>query len=282
MADLKALKRGVVRIAAPQLMSCSVLPEVIAGFKRECPDIQVRLFDCMVESVLPRGAQRRGGLWAWGPSASPCPTLRPRTLFELPFVVVFPPGHALAAKKTVRWSEALAHPLIALQGEFTQRLRVTCMKPCATAALTPSNEVGFMTTAFSMVSAGLGVTTCLPYAGTLIKRFQLESRPLVDPEIQRKFFIFTRKDRPLSPAAQRFAEFLTDYVAAERLAGGVSSGFHNDSELIGVAMTRRENAALTARRFVTNYWTLEITISMRRLRWRPSAVSLLATGLDSP
>ena len=36
VADLKALKRGVVRIAAPQLMSCSVLPEVIAAFKRKC------------------------------------------------------------------------------------------------------------------------------------------------------------------------------------------------------------------------------------------------------
>ena len=71
-----------------------------------------------------------------------------------------------------------------------------------------------MTTAFSMVSMGLGVTTCLPYASTLIKRFQLESRPLVAPQIQRQFFIFTRKDRPLSPAAQRFAEFLKDYVKA--------------------------------------------------------------------
>ena len=64
-----------------------------------------------------------------------------------------------------------------------------------------------------MVSAGLGVTTCLPYASTLIKRFQLESRPLVAPHIQRQFFIFTRKDRPLSPAAHRFAEFLREYVA---------------------------------------------------------------------
>jgi hypothetical protein len=30
------------------------------------------------------------------------------------------------------------------------------------------------------------------------------------------------------------------------------------------------------------FWGLEITTSTRRLRWRPSAVSLLATGLASP
>ena len=52
ISDLKALKRGLVRIAAPQLMSASVLPEVIAGFKRECPDIEIRLVDCMVDQVM--------------------------------------------------------------------------------------------------------------------------------------------------------------------------------------------------------------------------------------
>src|SRR3989338_5989400 len=49
IADLKALKRGLVRIAAPQLMSASVLPEVIAGFRQQHPDIEIRLLDCMVE-----------------------------------------------------------------------------------------------------------------------------------------------------------------------------------------------------------------------------------------
>ena len=213
MADLKALKRGVVRIAAPQLLSCTVLPEVMAAFKRVCPDIQVRLFDSMVESVLPRVSSGEVDLGV-GPERESLPEIEASTLFELPFVVVFPPGHPLGKKKTVRWDEAIKHPLIALQGEFTQRLRGDLHEALRDSALTPSTEVGFMTTAFSMVSMGLGVTTCLPYASTLIKRFQLESRPLVAPQIQRQFFIFTRKDRPLSPAAQRFAEFLKDYVKA--------------------------------------------------------------------
>jgi len=52
ISDLKELKRGLVRFAAPQLMSASVLPEVIAGFSKECPDIEVRLLDCMVDHVL--------------------------------------------------------------------------------------------------------------------------------------------------------------------------------------------------------------------------------------
>ncbi|MFZ1608214.1 MAG: LysR substrate-binding domain-containing protein, partial [Rhodoferax sp.] len=63
--------------------------------------------------------------------------------------------------------------------------------------------------------AGLGVTTCLPYASNLILLHQLQSRPLLEPEVRRKFLIFTRRDRPLSPAAQRFSEYLMDYVTAQ-------------------------------------------------------------------
>ena len=219
VADLKALKRGVVRIAAPQLMSCSVLPEVMAAFQQQCPDIQVRLFDCLVESVLGKVSSGEVDLGI-GPERESAADIAASTLFELPFVVVFPEGHLLGKSQQVRWADALQHPLIALQGEFTQRLRGDLHESLRDLALNPSHEVSFMTTAFSMVSAGLGVTTCLPYARPLIQRYQLQSRPLVAPEIRRKFFLFTRKDRTLSPAAQRFAGFLADYVAQPAFQAG--------------------------------------------------------------
>lgn len=214
MADFKTLKRGVVRIAAPQLMSCSVLPDVIAGFKRQCPDIQVRLFDCLVESVLSKVHSGEVDFGV-GPEREPASDIAARTLFEMPFVVVFPKAHPLEKMKRVTWGDALSYPLIALQGEFTQRLRVDLHASWRDMALNPTNEVSFMTTALAMVSAGLGVTTCLPYASPLIKLYGLKSRPLLDPVINRKFFIFTRKDRPLSPAAQSFMEYLLDHVTPQ-------------------------------------------------------------------
>lgn len=214
MADLKTLKRGLVRIAAPQLMSCSVLPEVIAGFKRQYPEIEVRLFDCMVERVQTKVHSGEVDFGV-GPERESSADVTATLLFEMPFVVVFPPGHPLGTLKRVTWDDALGHPMIALQGEFTQRLRGDLHASVRDLALGPVNEVGFMTTAFAMVSAGLGVSTCLPYASALIALHRLESRPLLDPVIQRKFFAFTRKDRPLSPAALRFEAFLNDYVARQ-------------------------------------------------------------------
>ena len=43
--DLKALRKGMVRIAAPQLMACTLLPDVIAAYRAEHPGVQVRLTD---------------------------------------------------------------------------------------------------------------------------------------------------------------------------------------------------------------------------------------------
>jgi len=214
IADMKALKRGLVRIAAPQLMSASVLPEVIAGFKREYPDIEIRLLDCMVENVLPKVHSGEVD-FAVGPERESSADIEAKTLFEIPFVVVFRADHPLNKKKRVTWDDALRYPVVALKGEFTHRLRVDLHESLHDEALNPANEVGFMTTAFAMVSAGLGVTTCLPYASNLIRLHQLQSRPLLEPEVRRKFLIFTRRDRPLSPAAQRFSECLMDYVTAQ-------------------------------------------------------------------
>ena len=214
IADLKALKRGLVRVAAPQLMSCSIMPDVIAGFKQQYPAIEIRLLDCMVDQVLSK-VQSREVDFGVGPERESSADIDASTLFEIPFVVVFRGDHPLKRKKRVTWDDALRYPVIALKGEFTHRLRVDLHDSLHDEALNPANEVGFMTTAFAMVSAGLGVTTCLPYASSLIRLHQLHSRALLEPEVRRKFFVFTRRDRPLSPAAQRFSEFLRVYVARQ-------------------------------------------------------------------
>ncbi|MDO8286487.1 MAG: LysR substrate-binding domain-containing protein [Rhodoferax sp.] len=214
IADLKALKRGLVRIAAPQLMSASVLPEVIAGFRQQYPDIEIRLLDCMVEHVLSKVHSGEVDFGV-GPERESSADIEAQTLFEIPFVVVFRPDHPLSKKKRVTWDDALRYPVIALKGEFTHRLRVDLHDSLHDEALNPANEVGFMTTAFAMVSAGLGVTTCLPYASSLIRLHQLQSRPLQDPVVRRKFFVFTRRDRPLSPAAAQFSAYLLDYVSRQ-------------------------------------------------------------------
>ena len=72
-----------------------------------------------------------------------------------------------------------------------------------------------MTTAISMVSAGLGVSACPSYSTPLVKGYGLVMRPLVEPVFFRDVCIYRAHARSLSPAAQSFVDFLVAYVRNE-------------------------------------------------------------------
>ncbi|MFN3987232.1 MAG: LysR family transcriptional regulator [Rhodocyclaceae bacterium] len=209
VANLKALKKGVVRVAAPQLMACTLLPEVIAAYGRAHPDVHIRLIDCAVESVASRVFSGEVDFGV-GPERDPNSDIDATALFELPFYAVFPPDHVLAGRDTVRWNDLVDHPLITLQGQFTERLSTDLRT--AMREFDPNTTVTFMSTALSMVAAGLGVTICIPYAASLVRLYRLEMRPLVAPEVTRRFYVFSRNGRSLSPAAQSFRDFLFHYI----------------------------------------------------------------------
>jgi DNA-binding transcriptional LysR family regulator len=213
IANHTQLKKGVVRIAAPQLMACTLLPEVIAAYRAAYPEIQVRLVDCAVEHVTPRVVSGEVD-FGIGPERDGTSQVDATALFEMPFVMVYPRGHPLEQRARLTWSDLSDYPFISLQGQFTERLLSDMHSALREVPLNPANEVTFMTTALAMVSAGLGVTVCLPYAEPLVRLHQLNMRQLHEPELTRRFFVYRRENRSLSPAAESFIAFLFTFVEA--------------------------------------------------------------------
>ena len=214
VADHTRLKKGVLRIAAPQLMACTLLPGAIAAWHALHPGIEVRLSDTEVEGVIARVLSGQADIGI-GPERMPAPALQTRQLFELPFALVFPRGHALDGQARVTWDDLARFPLISLQGPFTEQLLDDMHAARHGAPVKPAYEVTFMTTALAMVSAGLGVTVCLPYAEPLATQYGLAMRTLQEPALTRRFHLYTRPGRTLSPAADSFMAFLLDHVAGK-------------------------------------------------------------------
>lgn len=213
IADHTRLKKGVVRIAAPQLMACTLLPQAIAAYRALNPDIQIKLADCPVENVTARVSSGEVD-FGIGPERDATAQIEAAVLFEMPFVLVFPQGHALEQVARIGWSDLADYPFISLQGQFTERLLRDMHASLRDVPLNPANEVTFMTTALAMVSAGLGITVCLPYAEPLVKLYKLNMRLLHEPELTRRFFVYTRQHRSPSPAAESFIAFLFKFVEA--------------------------------------------------------------------
>ena len=215
IADQAQLRKGIVRVAVPQLMACTLLPQVIAAWRTRYPDIGISLSDSPVEAVTARvlSGETDFGI---GPERDSAPQLEARELMEMPFEAVVPPGHALAARTRLGWQDLAAHPLISLRGQFTERLLADMdgADSLPAVALKPAHEVTYMTTALAMVASGLGVTVCMPYAAPLVQLHGLRMLPLDTPVLTRRFFVYTREQRSLSPAASAFIAFLFDWVNA--------------------------------------------------------------------
>jgi DNA-binding transcriptional LysR family regulator len=243
IADQAQLRKGIVRVAVPQLMACTLLPQVIAAWRTRYPDIGISLSDSPVEAVTTRvlSGETDFGI---GPERDGAPQLEARELMEMPFEAVVPTDHPLAKHSRLGWSDLAAHPLITLRGQFTERLladmgrgagkedgasdhkrsakRDTRADSLRDVALRPAHEVTYMTTALAMVASGLGVTVCMPYAAPLVRLYGLRMLPLDAPVLTRRFFVYTREQRSLSPAAAAFIAFLYEWVgAADNPAGAL-------------------------------------------------------------
>jgi DNA-binding transcriptional LysR family regulator len=53
-----------------------------------------------------------------------------------------------------------------------------------------------------------------------VRLYRLDMRPLVEPVVTRRFYVFSRNGRSLSPAAQSFRAALFGYVAREGAFAG--------------------------------------------------------------
>lgn len=74
--------------------------------------------------------------------------------------------------------------------------------------------MNFLTTVFSMVSQGLGLTICLPYSRTRVAQNGFEMRALASPRITRASYLYRLRGRgrTLSDAAHKFYVVLCQHL----------------------------------------------------------------------
>lgn len=199
---------GQVRYAVSQQLAASIMPSLIGRFAREQPDIYVQLIDCSVEQVL-QAVQNADVDFGIGPERDLPEDIQAELLFELPFYAALPADHPLAAQTAVDWQDLQGWPVITLRGHFTERLADSLPEQVVALIHPPAHSVNFLSTALGMVRAGLGITLCLPYAADWVKNHDLVLRPLVQPAVTRRFFIYRKKNRSLSAPAETFHRFLS-------------------------------------------------------------------------
>lgn len=217
-SSLTSLAQGQVRLAVSQFAASS-MPAVIAQFAKAYPDISVSLLDCSAENVLEhiQNIEVDLGVGTERGFTEPDDDISADLLYQLPFCVVMPDNHALAQKTEVIWQDLVDTPLITLQGPFIEQVTAELDEEIASHIQQARYKVNFMSTALEMTRQGFGITLCLPYMPEVIDWVSangLQMRPLAQPVKMRRFFIYQRSSRALSPASIAFKRFLQTYFAS--------------------------------------------------------------------
>ena len=217
-SSLTSLAQGQVRLAVSQFAASS-MPAVIAQFAKVHPDISVSLLDCSAENVLEhiQNIEVDLGVGTERGFMESEDDISADLLYQLPFCVVMPDSHVLAQKSEIIWQDLLDIPLITLQGPFIEQVTAELDENIANHIQQARYKVNFMSTALEMTRQGFGITLCLPYMPEVIDWVSangLQMRPLAQPVKMRRFFIYQRSSRALSPASIAFKQFLQAYFAS--------------------------------------------------------------------
>ena len=214
LAELGTRKRGLVRLAAPQLIASAVLPGVIAAYREKFPGIDVRLTDALPENLLEALATGAADL-AFGHELPHDESVVASVFLEDPFWLICRPDHPLGGRRQVRWSEVAAHTFIGPTRDFRRRLipeldaatreRITSGTP---------QDVSYLTTALGLVMAGQGVTAGPSYAARLVRAYGLRMIKLGSPVFQRRVSVYRVLRRDPTPAAAAFIEGLHEFMRA--------------------------------------------------------------------
>jgi DNA-binding transcriptional LysR family regulator len=205
--DLSAKRHGVVRLACLPSFASTILPGIIAQFRRRHPRVSFVLKDAVGKRIL--GMVRADDVdFGIGVADAEEPGLETLYLMQDRMHVVFPSRHPLARARKVTLEVLRNYPLVLMDPESSVRAIVDAAFARTGRLAVPACEATYMSSAIGMVRAGLGVTILPSTAMELRANPRLRSKPIEDAGLTRRIVIVRKARRSLSPAAESFVDEL--------------------------------------------------------------------------
>lgn len=218
--NLAEMQVGQVTLAALPSLAATVVPAACARYTALYPGVQLQIVDTLSGPAfdLVRAGRVDFALTAANPAYA---DLDYQPLAADRFVLLIPPGHALAAGRgPLRWLDiaGLAHISMPLPASVRQYADAALLEHRIRFA--PAYEVEHLATISAMVACGLGVCALPELAAAVAPQPGVVRRRLVAPDMSRPIGLVTRRYRSLSPAATALVGLLREEMA--RLAPGLA------------------------------------------------------------
>jgi LysR family transcriptional activator of glutamate synthase operon len=206
IAALRNPDSGRVRLAFLHSLASWYVPEQLRRFRDAMPGIGFDLFQGPAHEISDRvrGGQADMAITAPRPDG---PGFIWHQLYVERLCLAVPPGHRLATRARLRLSAAAGEPFVVLAERYG--LRQLTDELCAEEDFDPVIvfEATEIPTMEGLVAAGFGVAV-VPVPREDTGESKAVHVPLTNVGAKREVGVVWDQDRPLSPPADRFAEFL--------------------------------------------------------------------------
>lgn len=207
VTNLKELRRGLVRVAAPEPLSCTLLPELIAGYGRRHPGVDVRFDDVPIEQVL-AGLHSGSADIGFGPAGvPPDDAIEVHTIRADPLWAALRPDDPLSDGESVSWKALRDRPLINYMPNLALNVLSNVPPRHHPRDVIPVHRVN---TALSLLRVRPGYVICPAMARALVEGFGLAFLPLRQPTVTWRISVYARGRALLSPAVESFLDFTLD------------------------------------------------------------------------
>jgi DNA-binding transcriptional LysR family regulator len=216
LADAAGLDHGSIAVAAETLLT---LTGVLTEFRAEHPGVDIRLYQSSAAAMAKQLHTGDVDL-CFASQPLPGPGLRTRELLREEVLLGVPPGHRLAGRERVRLEDLAGEQFVTTRPGYWPRELADRL--FAAAGLRPpeysceSDEPG---ATGDLISAGLGVGLIPGYARRVATHTPGSWLHLDAPDCYRSLSLVWRADTYFSVAAQRLADFASDYF--DRLSQGL-------------------------------------------------------------
>lgn len=211
ITNLKEMRRGIVRLAAPEVMSCTLVPRAMAAFRALHPQVELRFLDVPIEDATLRTARGEVDIGI-APGPVDHPEIERVPFMKAPLWLAVREDDALARRSQIGWEDVRRRTFVTFFHTFTQWAPAHFGSKAETLFPKEVLFVRRINTALAMVQAGFGVTACPVYARALAAGFGLKLVKLCRPEIQREYALLLRAGHSRAPAVQAFQDFLLDFA----------------------------------------------------------------------
>jgi len=205
--DFAVFARGRINVAAPNAQCALLLPPLIRTFRDAHPGVRIVLHDVPeheVHALVRSGAADLG--IATQTDARTDLVVTP--LFTDQFIAVLPPGHVLAAKRSLEWTQLARESIIGyLPGNPVRRLLDEKLAERGI-ALDYAFEIALPWTTVGLAREGLGIAVVTMALRPLAQWHGLEVRPIGRPQLARTLVLLRASGNSLSPAASAFRDLV--------------------------------------------------------------------------